>query len=105
MLARGRRMLNAFSFSGGFSIYAARGGATAVTDLDISAHALAAAQRNFALNRNFAGVAVCRHDTAQGDAFEWLAASAANPASRTGFRPMKSDRPPTVSSVSSRASA
>jgi 23S rRNA (cytosine1962-C5)-methyltransferase len=76
-LARGRRVLNAFSFSGGFSVYAARGGATAVTDLDISAHALAAAQRNFALNKNYPGVAACHHDTAQGDAFEWLAASAA----------------------------
>jgi len=76
-LARGRRVLNAFSFSGGFSVYAARGGATAVTDLDISAHALAAAQRNFALNQNFPGVAACRHDTAQGDVFDWLAASAA----------------------------
>jgi 23S rRNA (cytosine1962-C5)-methyltransferase len=76
-LARGRRVLNAFSFSGGFSVYAARGGATAVTDLDISAHALAAAQRNFALNKNFPGVAACHHDTAQGDAFEWLAANAA----------------------------
>jgi 23S rRNA (cytosine1962-C5)-methyltransferase len=75
-LARGRRVLNAFSFSGGFSVYAARGGATAVTDLDISTHALAAAQRNFALNQNFPGVAACHHDTAQGDAFEWLAASA-----------------------------
>jgi 23S rRNA (cytosine1962-C5)-methyltransferase len=76
-LARGRRMLNAFSFSGGFSVYAARGGATAVTDLDISAHALAAAQRNFALNKNFPGVAACHHDTVQGDAFDWLAAGTA----------------------------
>ncbi len=76
-LARGRRVLNAFSFSGGFSVYAARGGAAAVTDLDISAHALAAAQRNFALNKNFPGVAACHHDTAQGDAFDWLAASTA----------------------------
>jgi 23S rRNA (cytosine1962-C5)-methyltransferase len=76
-LARGRRVLNAFSFSGGFSVYAARGGATVVTDLDISAHALAAAKRNFALNNNFPGVAACHHDTAQGDAFEWLAANAA----------------------------
>jgi 23S rRNA (cytosine1962-C5)-methyltransferase len=76
-LARGRRVLNAFSFSGGFSVYAARGGAMAATDLDISAHALAAAQRNFALNKNFPGVAACHHDTAQGDVFDWLAASAA----------------------------
>jgi 23S rRNA (cytosine1962-C5)-methyltransferase len=76
-LARGRRVLNAFSFSGGFSVYAARGGATTATDLDISAHALAAAKRNFALNKNCPGVAACHHDIAQGDAFEWLAASAA----------------------------
>jgi len=73
-LARGRRVLNAFSFSGGFSVYAARGGAAAVTDLDISAHALAAAQRNFALNQNVPGVAACHHDIVQGDAFDWLAA-------------------------------
>ena len=77
LLAPGRRMLNAFSFSGGFSVYAARGGAAAVTDLDISAHALAATQRNFALNQNFPGVAACHHDIVQGDAFEWLADSAA----------------------------
>jgi 23S rRNA (cytosine1962-C5)-methyltransferase len=75
-LAQGRRVLNAFSFSGGFSVYAARGGAMAVTDLDISAHALAAAQRNFALNQCFPGVAACHHEIAQGDAFEWLADSA-----------------------------
>jgi len=76
-LARGRRVLNAFSFSGGFSVYAARGGDVVVTDLDISAHALAAAQRNFALNKNFPGVAACRHEIAQGDTFDWLGASAA----------------------------
>lgn len=46
-LAAGRVVLNAFSFSGGFSLYAARGGATAVTDLDLSAHALAAAQHGY----------------------------------------------------------
>ena len=76
-LAQGRRVLNAFSFSGGFSVYAARGGATAVTDLDISAHALDAAKRNFALNTNFPGVAACHHEIAHGDAFDWLAASTA----------------------------
>jgi 23S rRNA (cytosine1962-C5)-methyltransferase len=75
-LARGRRVLNAFSFSGGFSVYAARGGASSVTDLDISAHALESAKRNFALNQNFPGVATCRHQTVQADTFEWLPASA-----------------------------
>ncbi len=71
-LAAGRKVLNAFSFSGGFSVYAARGGAKFVTDLDISAHALESAKRNFALNQNFPGVAVCRHETVQADTFEWL---------------------------------
>jgi len=71
-LASGRRVLNAFSFSGGFSVYAARGGARSVTDLDISAHALESAKRNFALNLNFPAVAACRHETVQADAFEWI---------------------------------
>jgi 23S rRNA (cytosine1962-C5)-methyltransferase len=71
-LANGLRVLNAFSFSGGFSVYAARGGATSVTDLDISAHALTSAKRNFALNKNHPSVAACRHETVQADAFEWI---------------------------------
>ena len=71
-LSRGRRVLNAFSFSGGFSVYAARGGAITVTDLDISAHALESARCNFALNQNFPGVVACRHATVQADAFEWI---------------------------------
>jgi 23S rRNA (cytosine1962-C5)-methyltransferase len=71
-LARGRHVLNAFSFSGGFSLYAARGGARSVTDLDLSAHALAGAKRNFALNATNAAVASCRHELVQADAFEWL---------------------------------
>ena len=73
-LSKGRRALNAFSFSGGFSLYAARGGAASVTDLDISAHALAAAKRNFELNKNIQAVAECRHELVQADAFDWLGA-------------------------------
>ena len=75
-LARGRRVLNAFSFSGGFSVYAARGGAKSVTDLDLSAHALESAKRNYALNQNFPGVAACHHETVQADTFGWLEKSA-----------------------------
>jgi 23S rRNA (cytosine1962-C5)-methyltransferase len=75
-LARGRKVLNAFSFSGGFSLYAARGGARAVTDLDISPHALSGTKRNFALNQSNSAVAECEHLGAQGDAFEWLARKA-----------------------------
>jgi len=71
-LAARRKVLNAFSYSGGFSLYAARGRAQAVVDLDISAHALEAAERNFALNRHLPEVASCGHETIQAEAFEWL---------------------------------
>ncbi len=76
-LARGCDVLNAFSFSGGFSLYAARGGAKSVTDLDLSAHALAGARRNFALNQSDPAVAACRHETVQTDVFDWLEKNAA----------------------------
>lgn len=66
-LASGREVLNAFSFSGGFSVYAAHGGASRVTDLDISEHALASAERNFRLN-----AIETPHEGIQADAFEWL---------------------------------
>jgi 23S rRNA (cytosine1962-C5)-methyltransferase len=72
-LARGADLLNAFSFSGGFSLYGARGGAKSVTDLDISPHALAAARRNFALNQGLPMVAATRHEQIQADCFAWLA--------------------------------
>ena len=72
-LAPGRTVLNAFSFSGGFSLFAARGGASSVTDLDISPYALEAAKRNFALNQNQPAVARCRHEAIQTDAFARLA--------------------------------
>lgn len=70
--ARGRRVLNAFSFSGGFSLHAARGGAESVTDLDISSHALASAARNFQLNQSDPAIARCVRQSVQADAFEWL---------------------------------
>ncbi|MBE7501381.1 MAG: class I SAM-dependent methyltransferase [Verrucomicrobiales bacterium] len=72
-LARGRAVLNVFSFSGAFSVYAARGGATSTTDLDLSPHALESAARNLALNRHLPTVAACHHERVQADAFAWLA--------------------------------
>jgi 23S rRNA (cytosine1962-C5)-methyltransferase len=76
-LARGRDVFNVFSHAGGFSVHAAAGGASSATDLDISAHALAAAKRNFDLNATHPAVRSCRHETIQGDAFKWLAAGQA----------------------------
>lgn len=71
-LAKGRDVLNVFSFSGGFSLYAARGGASSVTDLDISAHALDSAVRNFSLNSNNAEIAKVKRHAVQADAFKWM---------------------------------
>lgn len=68
-LAAGKRVLNVFAYNGGFSLYAARGGATAVTSLDISGPALAAAERNFALNRDERTIATANHQRLEGDAF------------------------------------
>lgn len=49
-LAAGRRVLNLFSYTGGFSVAAAAGGAATVTTLDVGAPVIEAARRNFALN-------------------------------------------------------
>jgi len=46
-LARGRRVLNLFSYAGGFSLHAALGGATHVTSVDVSAGAHSSAQASF----------------------------------------------------------
>ena len=74
-LALSRDVLNAFSFSGGFSLYAARGGARSATDIDISTHALEASRCNFALNSEIKAIQQCRHETVQADVFEWLAST------------------------------
>jgi 23S rRNA (cytosine1962-C5)-methyltransferase len=48
--ARGRRVLNCFCYTGGFSLAAAAGGAAAVLSIESSAAALALAEENAALN-------------------------------------------------------
>ena len=49
-LAHDKDVLNCFCYSGGFSLYALRGGAKSVLSIDSSAEALQLAQRNVALN-------------------------------------------------------
>ena len=49
-LGHGRRVLNMFGYTGGFSIYAAAGGAESTTTVDSSGGAISAARRNFARN-------------------------------------------------------
>ncbi len=49
-LAQGRDVLNCFCYTGGFSLYALRGGAKSVLSMDASAEALSIAEQNLALN-------------------------------------------------------
>ena len=48
--ARGRRVLNLFCYTGGFSVYALAGGAVSVDSVDSSARAIELVEQNVALN-------------------------------------------------------
>lgn len=67
--ARGRRVLNMFCYTGGFSVYAMRGGAEKVVSVDSSAKAIALTEANIGLN--FPDDA--RHEAVAVDAFRYLA--------------------------------
>jgi 23S rRNA (cytosine1962-C5)-methyltransferase len=67
--ARGARVLDVFSCTGGFSVHAGAGGATAVHSVDASPFAVAATARNFELNAGRREVRACSHDATIGDAF------------------------------------
>ncbi len=71
-LSRGKAVLNLFAYTGGFSLYAARGGARQVTSVDISSPALESARRNLACNTHIPAVAACHHRTVTQDAFRFL---------------------------------
>ena len=49
-LVKGKRVLNAFAYTGGFTVYALAGGAVRVDSLDISKEAVEAARRHVVLN-------------------------------------------------------
>jgi len=65
-------VLNLFAYTGAFSLYAARGGAPAVTSVDLGEPALEAAAAQFALNGNLPDVAAAGHEIIAGDAFQAL---------------------------------
>lgn len=67
--AHGRRVLNMFCYTGGFSVYAMRGGALSVESVDSSAKAVALTDANMELN--FPGDN--RHTSHTEDAFKFLA--------------------------------
>jgi len=70
-LARGRRMLNLFGYTGAFALYASRGGALATDTVDTARPAIAAARRNFGRN----GIPLGAAGFHAVDAFEFLEAA------------------------------
>ena len=63
-----KRVLNLFSYTGGFSVYAAAAGASQVVSVDNAPAAIATARRNFRLN----DLDPARHEFIVADAFEVL---------------------------------
>jgi 23S rRNA (cytosine1962-C5)-methyltransferase len=61
-LSRGKRMLNLFSYTGSFSVYAAAGNALSVTSVDLSKTYLAWGERNMQLNFPELTTHHCIHD-------------------------------------------
>lgn len=66
--SNGRRVLNMFCYTGGFSVYAMRGGAELVHSVDSSAKAIELVNRNISLNFG----SDPRHEAFAEDAFKYL---------------------------------
>lgn len=72
-IAAGRDVLDVFSFTGGFSVSAAAGGAARVHSVDVNPLAIGATLRNMSLNDRIRNVRRCEHTVTTGDAYETLA--------------------------------
>jgi 23S rRNA (cytosine1962-C5)-methyltransferase len=73
-LGKKKRVLNCFGYTGGFSVYAAAGGATKVDTVDISVEAVELAKENFLLNN----LVTKNSDFIAADAFDFLRESELN---------------------------
>lgn len=67
-LSKNKSVLNCFSYSGGFSLYALKGGAREVTSVEISEHANELCKTNFKLN----GYDHKKHEIITQDVFDFL---------------------------------
>lgn len=67
-LAKGRRFLNLFGYTGAATVHAAMGGASATTTVDLSETYLEWARKNLALN----GFSLQRHEIVRQDCLSWL---------------------------------
>lgn len=64
----GKKVLNTFCYTGGFSLYALRGGAAEVVSVDVSSSALALLDENLGLNKNLSG----KHTSVCADVIPYL---------------------------------
>ncbi len=67
-MSKGKKVLNCFSYTGGFSLYAVEGGAKKVDSVDISVEAIETAKNNFLLNK----FDIKRNNFFAEDVFEFL---------------------------------
>ncbi len=65
-LAQNRNVLNTFCYTGGFSVYALRGGANRVVSVDYSQRAIDLTEKNVAIN------GLSHHEAVVADAFDYL---------------------------------
>jgi 23S rRNA (cytosine1962-C5)-methyltransferase len=70
-ISAGKRVLNCFAYTGGFSVYAAKGGAREVVSVESSEPAVAMGRKNFERNKLGADASVW----AQQDVFDYLRAT------------------------------
>ena len=66
--ASGKEILNCFSYTGGFSVYAVKAGASKVINVDSSAESLVLAEKNFFLN----GIDSSKFENTHDDVFKYL---------------------------------
>ena len=66
--ASGKEILNCFSYTGGFSVYAVKVGASKVINVDSSAESLTLAEKNFSLN----GIDSSKYENIHDDVFKYL---------------------------------
>lgn len=64
----GKEILNCFSYTGGFSVYAVKAGASKVINVDSSAESLTLAEKNFSLN----GIDFSKYENIHDDVFKYL---------------------------------
>lgn len=71
--SKDKSVLNVFSYTGGFSLYAAEGGAKEIVSVDFSLPAIQATLRNIEHNQHLPNVKTAKFETIAKDAFDVLA--------------------------------